>query len=64
MTVGFNASSCSRLNPPVACGNSPPSSGALGIAESSVFPLLGNDDRRQWQKQGEVEVQPTHAPGC
>ena len=33
------------LNPPVACGDSPPSSGALGIAESSPSlprpPLLG-----------------------
>ena len=47
------------LNPPVACGDSPPSSGALGIAESSPSlprpPLLGNnDDRRQWRKQGGV----------
>ena len=54
MTVGFNASSGSRLNPPVACGDSPPSSGALGMAESSAFPLSDNDDRRQWRKQGEV----------
>ena len=47
------------LNPPVACGDSPPNSGALGMAQSSVSlprpPLLGNnDDRRQWRKQGGV----------
>ena len=47
------------LNPPVACGDSPPSSGALGIAESSPSlprpPLVGNnDDRRQRRKQGGV----------
>ena len=24
------------------------------MAESSAFHLLGNDDRRQWRKQGEV----------
>ena len=59
MTVGFNFSSCLRLNPPVACGDSPPNSGALGMAQSSVSlprpPLLGNnDDCRQWRKQGGV----------
>jgi len=30
MTVGFATSSSLRLNPPVTCGDSPPSSGALG----------------------------------
>ena len=47
------------LNPPVACGDSPPSSGALGISQSLTSlprpPLVGNnDDRRQWRKQGGV----------
>ena len=47
------------LNPPVACGDSPPSSGALGRAESFTVlprpPLVGNnDDRRQRRKQGGV----------
>ena len=31
-SLGFDFSSCLRLNPPVAYGDSPPNSGALGMA--------------------------------
>ena len=32
MTVGFDSGSLSRFTPPVACGDSPPNSGAFGMA--------------------------------